>query len=94
MIEGDQNGPRAGNDGAHPYGRAGGGAYMRDLWIQAQPMIKVFGEQLKDARAPENVPQWAQIESFIHRRVQEACYGTKTPEEAARALAHDINSLL
>ena len=67
---------------------------MRDLWIQAQPMIKVFGEQLKDARAPENVPQWAQIESFIHRRVQEACYGTKTPEEAARALAHDINSLL
>lgn len=65
----------------------------QDRKLQDDPFMKVFEEQLSDARAPENVPQWAQIEAFIHRRVQEACYGRKTSEEAAKALAQDINGI-
>ncbi len=54
----------------------------------------VFREQLDDARAPENVPQWAQIEVAIQRRVQEACYGKKTAMEAALALEADIKAIM
>ncbi|MBP7868961.1 MAG: hypothetical protein KA002_02740 [Firmicutes bacterium] len=56
-------------------------------------MMAVFREQLDDAQAPENVPQWAQIEAAIQRRVQEACYGKKTAAEAARALEADIKAI-
>ncbi|AZR73763.1 hypothetical protein BBF96_10425 [Anoxybacter fermentans] len=65
-----------------------------DTYFNNLEMMQVFGEQLKDAKAPINIPQWAQIESFIQRRVQEACYGEKTPKEAAEALARDIEGVL
>jgi ABC-type glycerol-3-phosphate transport system substrate-binding protein len=40
------------------------------------------------------VPQWAQIEVAIQRRVQEACYGKKTAMEAALALEADIKAIM
>ena len=61
--------------------------------LAGNPMMAVFREQLDDAQAPENVPQWAQIEAAIQRRVQEACYGKKTAAEAARALEADIKAI-
>ncbi|MGI6132490.1 MAG: sugar ABC transporter substrate-binding protein [Bacillota bacterium] len=61
--------------------------------LAGNPMMAVFREQLDDAQAPENVPQWAQIEAAIQRRVQEACYGKKTAAEAARALEADIRAI-
>lgn len=66
----------------------------KDPYFGKLPMMQVFGEQLKDAKAPDNIPQWAQIETFIQQRVQEACYGKKTPEAAAEALAKDIKSVM
>ena len=66
----------------------------QDSYFDAQQMMKVLAQQLEDAVAPDNVPQWAQIESFIQQRVQEACYGRKTPEEAAKALAADIKGVM
>lgn len=63
--------------------------YLRDL-----KMMQVFGQQLEDARAPLNIPQWAQIESFIQQRVQEACYGQKSPKKALEALAKDIETVM
>lgn len=65
-----------------------------DSYFSDREMIKVFGQQLEDARAPLNIPQWAQIESFIQQRVQEACYGEKTPIEALEALAKDIETVM
>lgn len=70
---------------------------VRKAWdakeLSGNPMMAVFREQLDDARAPENVPQWAQIEAAIQRRMQEACYGKKTAIEAARALEADIKAI-
>lgn len=66
----------------------------KDPYFESQPMMKVLAEQLEDAQAPDVVPQWAQIESFIQQRVQEACYGKKTPEEAAKVLAADIRGIM
>jgi multiple sugar transport system substrate-binding protein len=62
--------------------------------LAGNAMMAVFRGQLDDARAPENVPQWAQIEAAIQRRVQEACYGTKTAMEAAQALEADIKGIM
>lgn len=62
--------------------------------LAGDAMMAVFRDQLDDARAPENVPQWAQIEAAIQRRVQEACYGTKTAVEAALALEADIKTIM
>lgn len=62
--------------------------------LAGNPLMVVFRQQLDDCRAPENVPQWAQIEAAIQRRVQEACYGTKTAMEAALALEADIKSIM
>ena len=71
---------------------------VRKSWdakdLAGNPMMAVFREQLDDARAPENVPQWAQIEVAIQRRVQEACYGKKTAMEAALALEADIKAIM
>lgn len=57
-------------------------------------MMAVLREQLDDTKVPDNVPQWAQIEAAIQRRVQEACYGTKTAVEAAQALEADIRQIM
>lgn len=65
-----------------------------DSYFNNMPMLKVFPVQLEDAKAPVNIPQWPQIEVAIQQRVQEACYGTKTPAEAAKALAKDIQRIL
>lgn len=57
-------------------------------------MVKVFGRQLEDAKAPLNIPQWAQIEYLLQQRLQEACYGKKSPLEAMEALAQDIEGIM
>lgn len=66
----------------------------KDPVLAKDPMLKVFGEQLKDARAPENIPQYEQIAAFIKQRLEEACRGKSTPEQAAKELEKDIQSVL
>ena len=58
------------------------------------PMLRVFGEQLLDARATPNIPQWGQIEQAVSRRVEEALFQRKTPEQAAEDLHNDIFRIL
>lgn len=65
-----------------------------DPILQQDPMIKVFGEQLNDAKAPVNIPQFQEISVSMDRRVEEAIYGRKTPEQAAKDLKNDIEKIL
>lgn len=63
-----------------------------DEELIGNPMMAVLREQLDDTKAPDNVPQWAQIEAAIQRRVQEACYGTKTAVDAAQPREKPVQS--
>ncbi len=69
-----------------------------DAWdfpeLADDPVISVFGEQLTESRATPNIPQWGQIEQAISRRVEEAIFGTKSPEKAAQDLHNDIERVL
>ncbi len=71
---------------------------VTDTWdfpeLADDPTISVFGDQLLDALATPNIPQYGQIEQAVSRRVEEAIFGTKTPEEAAEALHSDIERIL
>ena len=62
--------------------------------LQADPMIALFGEQLFDAKAPINKPEFQEISVSIDRRVEEAIYGKKSPVEAANDLKKDIEKIL
>jgi len=65
-----------------------------DPILQADPMIALFGEQLFDAKAPINKPEFQEISVSIDRRVEEAIYGKKSPVEAAKDLKNDIEKIL
>jgi multiple sugar transport system substrate-binding protein len=71
---------------------------VKSVWdepaLAEKPMISLFGEQLEDARAPLTIPEYEEIASAISRRLEEACYGVKTPEEAALAMKRDIEKIL
>ncbi|WP_158526143.1 sugar ABC transporter substrate-binding protein [Petrotoga sp. 9PW.55.5.1] len=69
-------------------------AAWEDPVLQQDPMIKVFGEQLNDAKAPVNIPQFQEISVSMDRRVEEAIYGRKSPEQAAKDLKNDIEKIL
>lgn len=56
--------------------------------------LQTLYQQLEYGRAPEQVSQWAQIEDRLNTRLQEVCYGKRTPEETARLLAQDINNIM
>jgi multiple sugar transport system substrate-binding protein len=71
---------------------------VKSVWeepaLAEKPMISLFGEQLEDAQAPLTIPEYEEIASAISRRLEEACYGVKTPEEAALAMKRDIEKIL
>lgn len=62
--------------------------------LQKDPMIALFGMQLKDAKAPVNRPEFQEISVAIDRRVEEAIYSKKAPKEAVEDLAKDIKRIL
>jgi multiple sugar transport system substrate-binding protein len=65
-----------------------------DPILQQDPMIAIFGEQLNDAKAPVNIPQFQEISVSMDRRVEEAIYARKTAEQAAKDLKKDIEKIL
>lgn len=71
---------------------------VKSVWQEPElannPMVSVFGEQLKDAKAPLTIPEWEEIARAIGRRLEEACYGVKTPEEASKSMKNDIEKIM
>ncbi|HCI29928.1 MAG TPA: ABC transporter substrate-binding protein [Fervidobacterium sp.] len=62
--------------------------------IAKDPMIKVFGDQMEEARATPNIPQWEEIANAISARMQEVIYQKTTPQKAAEALKNDIQKIM
>lgn len=71
---------------------------VKSVWeypeLANNPIMKVFGEQLRDAKSPPNIPQWEEIANAISRRVEEAIYKKRTPQKAAEALKKDIEKIV
>jgi multiple sugar transport system substrate-binding protein len=71
-------------------------ANMEAMAIAAEkdPLMKIVFEQLKEGVAPPVVPQWPEIEGRLNTRIQEACYGVRTPLEACQLLAKDLEKIM
>ncbi len=71
---------------------------VKSVWeypeLSNNPVMKVFGEQLKDAKSPPNIPEWEEIANAISRRVEEVIYKRKTPQKAAEDLEKDIEKIV
>ncbi|MCD6449981.1 MAG: sugar ABC transporter substrate-binding protein [Thermotogaceae bacterium] len=71
---------------------------VKSVWeypaLAIDPVMKVLGEQLKDAKSPPNIPQWEEIANAISRRVEEVIYKKRTPQKAAELLKKDIEKIV
>ncbi|WP_157245612.1 extracellular solute-binding protein [Nonomuraea typhae] len=54
--------------------------------LSADPQLKVFGEQLKDAKTPPPFPTWEQLARVIEGELEKIARGRTTPEQAAKAI--------
>jgi maltose-binding protein MalE len=53
-----------------------------DSYFTSHPMDRVFLTQLKTAVSPPLHPRWVDIEEIVNADLEQAIYGTKTPEAA------------
>lgn len=53
-----------------------------DSYFTTHPMDRLFLEQLHTAVSPPLHPRWVEIEEIINAALEQAIYGTKTPEAA------------
>ena len=53
-----------------------------DSYFTSHPMDRVFLTQLKTAVSPPLHPRWVDIEEIVNSDLEQAIYGTKTPEAA------------
>ncbi|MGE5176906.1 MAG: extracellular solute-binding protein [Hyphomicrobiales bacterium] len=53
-----------------------------DSYFATHPSDRIFLEQLKTAVAPPLHPRWVEIEEIVNGELEQAIYGTKTPEAA------------
>ena len=53
-----------------------------DSYFATHPMDRVFLEQLRYAVSPPLHPKWVEIEEIVNGELEQAIYGSKTPEQA------------
>ena len=70
----------------------------QDAWndpqLQSDPNLKVFGQQLKDAKSPPNIAQWEEVAKAIDDWQEKACLGKSTPEEAAKGMQQQVSQIV
>jgi multiple sugar transport system substrate-binding protein len=69
-------------------------AAEQDTYFVSHPRDKVFVEQLRTAVAPPVHPKWVDIEDVLNTELEQAIYGTKSPEAALREADARIQALL
>jgi multiple sugar transport system substrate-binding protein len=58
------------------------------------PTMLVFLKQMESAEARGPLPNWSDVSAFIQEAIQEALSGQKTPEQAMKDAAAQIDPLL
>jgi multiple sugar transport system substrate-binding protein len=62
------------------------------IWSE-DPIMKVYKQQLEQAKARGPHPQWPQISSAIQFAVQDSLAGTKSVEQALREASVEIGKI-
>jgi len=65
-----------------------------DSYFATHPMDRVFLEQLQTAVAPPLHPRWVEIEEIVNAELEQAIYGTKSPEAALAEADAKITQVL
>ena len=58
------------------------------------PTMQVFLKQMESAAARGPLPNWSEVSAFVQQAMQEALSGQKSPEQAMKDAAAQINPLL
>lgn len=69
-----------------------------DAWsdpaLTADPNLKIFGDQLKDAHSTPNIPQWEEVAKAIDDWQEKACLNKATPEAAAKGMQQQVTQII
>jgi len=68
-------------------------AWENEIFVN-NSMLKVFREQLEDAKSPPNIPEWEQIAEVLHQKVEEIIVGGKDIDLALKEAEEKIRSIL
>ncbi|MEV0586452.1 sugar ABC transporter substrate-binding protein [Nonomuraea sp. NPDC050310] len=55
--------------------------------------LKVFGEQLKDAKTPPPFPTWEQVAKVLETELEKLALGKSTPEQTAKAIQQQAETI-
>jgi multiple sugar transport system substrate-binding protein len=70
----------------------------QDAWndpsLSNDPNLKVFRDQLKNARTPPNIPQWEEVSKAIDDWLEKASLGKASPEEAANGMNQQVAQII
>jgi multiple sugar transport system substrate-binding protein len=70
----------------------------QDAWsdpaLTADPNLKVFGDQLKDAKSPPNISQWEEVAKAIDDWQEKASLGKATPQDAAKGMQQQATQII
>ncbi|WP_214324296.1 extracellular solute-binding protein [Nonomuraea sediminis] len=61
--------------------------------LSADRQLKVFGEQLKDAKTPPPFPTWEQVAKVIETELEKLAKGRSTPEQTAKAIQAQASAI-
>jgi multiple sugar transport system substrate-binding protein len=64
-----------------------------DPAMQTDPMLKMFGDQLADAKAPPSIPTWEQVAAAIDGELERAAKGASSAADAAKAMQQKASSI-
>jgi multiple sugar transport system substrate-binding protein len=64
-----------------------------DPQLSADPMLKTFGDQLADAKAPPAIPNWEQVASVIDGEIEQLCKSDRSAADTAAAMQQKATSI-
>jgi multiple sugar transport system substrate-binding protein len=64
-----------------------------DASLASDPILKVFGEQLKSAKAPPAYPTWDQIAAVFDTEMEKVCVGGEDPAAAMKRVQSQADSI-
>ena len=64
-----------------------------DPKLADDPQLKLFGQQLEDAKAPPSIPTWEQVAAAIDGELEKAAKGAASAEDAAKAMQQKASSI-
>ncbi|MFH1259115.1 MAG: sugar ABC transporter substrate-binding protein [Elusimicrobiota bacterium] len=66
----------------------------KDPYIQSQPNIKVFEEQMKFTKSPPALPEWEQIADALQNRMEQMILNKKTIDAGLKAFDEDLREII